>query len=382
MELLNNIIYERNTPCFAYIEDKIMENIKAFKEVIGEEKCKLFFPLKSFSLVEALKIMEPLLDGFAVSSVFEARLVKEIVDSNKAIQFTSPSLKPSEFRDVNVLCNYIIFNSLSQYDRYSNDVHSKGNIGIRINPQISFIKDIRYDPCRPHSKLGVTLEELRNINIDALNINGILFHNNCESDDYEQLFKTMKHIESIIPRLLKKLEWINIGGGYLFKNSKNVELLTETIRYLKNTYDLDVFTEPGKAIIGEACYMITSVTDIMKHNAKMVAILDTTSNHMPEIFEYGFQPEIIEESAESKHTYILAGASCLAGDIIGEYSFRHPIEIGDRISIKNMGAYTLVKANMFNGINLPNIYKIKRNGEIKLIKQFNFNEYLSRCGSA
>ncbi len=328
MELLSNKIYKRNTPCFVYIEDKIIANIKVFKELIGEEKCKLFFPLKAFSIIEALKVMEPLLHGFAASSLFEVKLVKEIINSNKIVQFTSPNLKLNELVDIDKLCNYMIFNSLSQYKRCSIKVQSGTNIGIRINPQLSFINDVRYDPCRPNSKLGVTLDELSDINIDKLFITGILFHNNCESEDYEQLFQTMKHIEASSPKILKKIQWINIGGGYLFKDSKNADLLIDTIEYLKNTYDLDVFAEPGKAIIDKSCYMITSVTDIIKHNNKTVAVLDTTANHMPEIFEYDFDPEIFEESIEGEYTYILAGATCLAGDIIGEYSFSDPLKIG------------------------------------------------------
>ncbi|GAG23844.1 unnamed protein product, partial [marine sediment metagenome] len=200
-------------------------------------------------------------------------------------------------------------------------------------------------------------------------INGILFHTNCESENINQLSKTVKHIDKTLAGLFSKIKWINLGGGYLFDNEEDLSPLIDIAKFLKNRYKIDVFFEPGKAVVGEAGYIVSTVLDIFNSDGKDIAVLDTTVNHMPEVFEYQLRPDIMQESADGKHAYILAGASCLAGDLFGAYRFTEPLRVGSRITFKAMGAYTLVKASMFNGINLPAIYAHTQNGKIELKKE-------------
>ncbi len=242
----------------------------------------------------------------------------------------------------------------------------------------------RYNPCRKASKLGVPLDTLSKISNNGSQVlrglKGIHFHTNCESTDFNQLLKKVKHIEVHIPRLMEQIKWVNLGGGYLFEESDNLEKLAEAISYIKDKYDIEVFIEPGKGIVGKAGYIVSSVVDIFESDRKNIAVLDTTVNHMPEVFEYQFRPDIMQESEDGKYSYILAGATCLAGDLFGEYSFDEPLEIGSRIVFKDMCAYTMVKAHMFNGVNLPTIYIYTQNGKLKLVKQFGYEDFLSRCG--
>jgi len=369
-----------NTPAFIYDENKIQSKL----DNIGNIKdCHVLYPLKPLACDDVLRLMAPFIKGFSASSLFEAMLAKEVIQKNNVIHVTTPGLRPDEIEKISELCDYISFNSLSQWKAYQSKVKPHVNQGLRINPQLSFADDERYDPCRKHSKLGVSLTELLCEFKDTKslkNINGFLFHTNCESTDFNDLLETVQHIEANLPEVLKKISWINFGGGYLFDESKNIEILNETIHFLKSKYELDIFFEPGKGIIGDAGYIVSSVVDLIKSDNRTVAILDTTVNHMPEVFEYQFQPDIEGESEYGKYKYILAGSSCLAGDIFGEYKFDEPLKVGSKVIFKNMGAYTLVKANMFNGINLPSIYAYTLDGKLVLKKTFSYNDFKSRVG--
>jgi carboxynorspermidine decarboxylase len=211
-------------------------------------------------------------------------------------------------------------------------------------------------------------------------IEGLHFHSNCDSSDFGQLLKTVTHLDTQLGDLLSRMRWINIGGGYLFEESQNLDPLYEALTLLKGKYDLEVFIEPGAALIRDAGYIVSSVLDIFESDAKRIAILDTAVNHMPEVFEYQFEPDVIGHRDEGEHEYILAGCTCLSGDVFGEYRFDELLEIGSRVIFSNMGAYTLVKAHMFNGVNLPTIYSLTESGELVMKKRFSYEDFASRCG--
>lgn len=369
-------------PAYIYNEKHILSNLDNLLKINSE--CKILFSIKAFSVLNGLELFSVHGDGFSVSSFFEAKLARDILGDKKKVYFTSPGLRPDEIEKVTDLYDYISFNSLSQWERFHDKVSNKVSCGLRVNTQLPFVKDNRYNPCRKNSKLGVPLDKLASISNNGNKVlrglKGIHFHTNCESTNFNHLLKTVKHLDAHIPRLLEQIEWANLGGGYLFDESKNTDKLIEAISYLKDRYDVEIFIEPGKGIVGKAGYIVSSVVDIFESDGKNVAVLDTTVNHMPEVFEYQFKPDIMEESVKGKYKYILAGASCLAGDLFGEYSFDKPLEIGSRIVFENMGAYTLVKANMFNGINLPSIYVYTQDGRLELIKHFTYEDYISRCG--
>jgi len=376
MLLINDAI---TTPAFVYDEYTIQRKLRDIRKI---HNCNILYPLKPCEFTEILRLMPPFIDGFSVSSLFEAMLVKDAVKDHGVVHMTTPALRPDEIEHISELCDYISFNSLSQWKLYQGKLKSGIKQGLRINPQLSVVEDDRYNPCRQHSKLGIPLSELlHELNdVNALkNISGFLFHTNCESTDFNDLLETVKHLETYIPGALSKISWINFGGGYLFDECENVEVMNEAISLLKNKYELDVFFEPGKGVIGDAGYIVSSVIDLFKSDNRSIAVLDTTVNHMPEVFEYQYKPDVAEESDNGTHKYILAGASCLAGDIFGEYKFDLPLEIGSKLIFENMGAYTLVKAHMFNGINLPSIYAYTIEGELVLKRSFSYDDFKARC---
>jgi carboxynorspermidine decarboxylase len=386
MYLLNKISPQVMTPAFIYDEAGIIQNINNVKQCINDDVCQLLFPLKSFSLIDALSLIGNSVDGFSVSSLFEARLARHVLGKGKSIHLTTPGLRSDEIDEIGELCHFISFNSLSQFENFQQKVHGKVSCGIRINPQLSFLKDKRYDPCRRYSKLGVPLvqlaEKLKNHSLPLDAIKGIHFHTNCESIDLEHLTSTLRHIENHLPNILGKIDWINMGGGYLFQEKNGKNNLAETLFLLKNKYDIEIYIEPGKAIVGNAGYIVSSVLDLFKSDGRIIAILDTSINHMPEIFEYQYEPTVMQASENGDYSYILAGSSCLAGDLFGQFRFDEPLAIGSRIVFEDVGSYTMVKANMFNGINLPTIYTLAQDGNVKLIRRFSYEDFQSRLGES
>jgi len=385
----NNTIFanlEIETPAFVYEEDRILSSIqRLLSQVKTSTGCKILFPLKSFSIATALQLMSHQIDGFSASSLFEAKLARDILGDEKSVHITTPGLRYDEIGEISELCDYISFNSLSQWGRCRNSISDKTSCGLRINPQLLFVKDDRYNPCRKYSKLGVPITTLSDISNngfkDVKDIKGLHFHTNCESKDFDHLFTTVKHIDAHIPEILGQVKWLNLGGGYLFEDARDLDKLIETVIFLRKKYDAEVFFEPGKGIVGKAGYIVSSVVDMFESDGQNIAILDTTVNHMPEVFEYQHQPRISQESEKGKYEYILAGATCLAGDLFGEYTFDEPLERGSQIVFEEMGAYTMVKAHMFNGVNLPAVYAYTKDGELELKKQFSYEEYVLRCGA-
>lgn len=371
------------TPSFIYDQQELLKSLELLNTLSLETSCKVFFSLKSFAVPDALAIMASHLDGFSTSSLFETKFAREVIGSSGTVHMVTPGYKPNEIEDIAELSDYISFNSLSQWERFSRQASEQASCGLRINPQLSFVEDKRYNPCRKHSKLGVPLTQLQKALAQNSNlydeIQGIHFHTNSNSETYGPLLATVKHLDRQIPKLLSSISWINLGGGYLFNNADPADLYA-AIGLLKEKYNLEVFIEPGQGVVEEAGYIVSSVIDIFESDGKNIAVLDTTVNHMPEVFEYQYRPEIMEESPDGTHEYILAGCTCLAGDVFGTYRFAEPLGIDARIVFKYMGAYTLVKANMFNGVNLPAIYALTQDGRLELGKEFGYEDFISRCG--
>lgn len=346
---------------------------------------ELLYSLKPLVQLCVLEIIQQYVDGFSVSSLFEARLVGGVRHANHSLHFTSPGIALGQLQSLESNIDYISFNSLSQIQSLRHLRKTRVNYGIRVNPQISFIDDKRYDPARSGSKLGVPLNDLISLLSNGAQdtlagITGIQFHNNADSTDFGQLLQTVEHLDLHFGDWLSTLDWINLGGGYLFPEDVNLQPFYEAIDLLKSKHGLKVFIEPGAALVRDAGFIISSVVDIFNSDGKQIAVLDTTVNHMPEVFEYQYEPDVLGHTADGKYSYILAGASCLAGDVFGEYAFDEPLEVGSRVVFTGMGAYTLVKANMFNGINLPSIYSLREDGELVLEKQFTYEDFASRCG--
>lgn len=373
-----------NTPAFVYEENVILKHLILLDEIRLRSRCNILFTIKSLCIVDALKFIGRYVDGFSASSLFEARLSREILGKNKSIHLTSPGIRHDEISQLSDICDYIAFNSLSQFERYNHEIDGRASYGLRINPQLSFVKDERYNPCREHSKLGVPLDLMADVSWCksdyAMNLQGILFHSNCESNNFGELQQTVKKLYTSLPKIFEQIRWVNFGGGYVFKTEQDLEKLHACVTFVKERCNAEVFIEPGKGIIGQAGSIVSTVVDIFINGRHSIAVLDTSINHMPEVFEYQYKPDVAQESEEGKYSYILAGATCLAGDVFGEYHFDKPLEIGSRIVFENMGAYTLGKANMFNGINLPAIYAYTQDGKLEMKRQFTYDDFLSRCG--
>ena len=377
---------ELRTPCFVYDESTLRALLDRVRVVQAVADVRVLYTLKPFSFFDALRLMSASLDGFAASSLFEARLAREALGAGGSVHLTSPGLRPGDLPEIARICDYISFNSLSQWARHAAEAGRSASCGLRINPQLSVVADSRYDPCRLHSKLGVPLDYVATTLEQAperlAGIRGIHFHTNCDSTDFSDLLATAQRVDLELGRLVSSLDWINLGGGYLFEDGQSYDGLLAAVSLFRSKYGLDVFIEPGAALVREAGAIVSSVVDIFDSDGRTIAVLDTTINHMPEVLEYQFQPDVAGHSDTAPHSYILAGASCLAGDIFGEYSFNVPLAIDDRVVFENAGAYTLTKAHMFNGIDLPAIYVMTATGTIELKRDFGYSAFAERWKAA
>lgn len=377
---------ELRTPCFVYDEFALRALLDRVRLVRTVADVRVLYTLKPFSFFDVLRLMSPGLDGFAASSLFEARLAREALGADGSVHLTSPGLRPSDLPEIARICDYISFNSLSQWARHADEAGGSTSCGLRINPQLSVVADSRYDPCRLHSKLGAPLDDVVATMERAPElldgIRGIHFHTNCDSTDFKDLLATAQRVDAGLGRLMSSLDWINLGGGYLFGDGQSYDGLVDAVSRFKSKYGLDVFIEPGAALIREAGFIVSSVVDIFDSDGQTIAVLDTTVNHMPEVLEYQFQPDVAAHSDTAAHSYILAGASCLAGDVFGEYSFNEPLALGTRVVFENAGAYTLTKAHMFNGIDLPAVYAMTANGAIELKRDFGYSAFAERWKGA
>ena len=342
-----------STPFFLYDKNILKENLARY----GLKKFHLNYSVKSCSCVEVLQEVEPWVDGFTVTSVRDLNSVRELSDKN--IHYVSPMIRKEEIEAISSKGNSVSFNSIESFERLYYILDARIKILLRINPELSFLDDERYNPCRNYSKLGIYLKNfIRYLDTNPLaaRIHGIHFHTNCQSEKPEELIETFSHIENMLNQRLSAFEEINMGGGYLCNDSL-MEIVNRTQEQWRKKYGISLRMEPSFDITNSAGFLCSSVVDIFRSQDKTVAILDTSTNHLPEVFEYGECPDILTPTTDDGgHCHILAGATCLAGDIFGEYAFEQPLRPSDRIVFKNVGAYSLVRANTFNGIPLPENY--------------------------
>ena len=391
------------TPAFVYDERAIHRLLDYTEPLRAGGRCEVLFAVKSFSFAPALSVMAPRLGGFAASSLYEARLARDVLGDGGSVHITTPGLRPDELDEIGALCDYVALNSLGQWDVMSPGLAGRANCGLRVNPQLSFADDCRYDPCRPHSKLGVPLDALEAVLRDAParldGVRGLLVHSNCDSPDFSELRATVDRLRERVPGLLRQAEWVNLGGGYLFEDdegepSGDLDDLCRTVDALRSEYGTRVFIEPGSGLIRAAGYIVSTVLDMFESGGATVAVLDTSVNHMPEVFEYGFQPDVVGAVASGPaspsgggpgwgrppYEYLLAGCTCLAGDLFGSYRFPAPLAVGDRVVFGNSGSYTLVKASMFNGVALPSVYALTQEGALVLQSSPSYGEFAARWG--
>lgn len=370
--VLKDSVY--SSPAFVLDEDEITRTLAILADLREQCGCKVLYSIKSLPLATVMSMAMPYVDGFSVSSLFEARLADEILHRDlaepKSIHLTTPGIRPDEMEELSRLCTHIGFNSLAQYQRYGELAGAQSSVGLRVNPKLSFLRDDRFDPCRRHSKLGVDVEELPRLD----RIQGLHIHNVFSATDFEPLLQTIDKLRRHLGVGLAELEWLNIGGGYLFGEIADHRPFVELVSALKHDFNVEVYIEPGKAIVGKAGYLLATVLDIFVSDGETVAVLDTSINHNPEVFEYQRQPELHEHDPNGSYSTILAGCTCLAGDVFGKYRFSQPLQVGDKVVFKHVGAYTLIKANRFNGYNLPDIYSCN-SLRLKELKHYDYLDY-------
>lgn len=375
-------LLEVPTPSYVIDEKKLIENCEILERVQREAGCKILLAQKAFSCYSEYPLIKDYLAGATASGLFEARLGKE--EMGKENHVFSPAYKPEEFDEIVNICDHVILNSFAQIKKHVKPGMST-SFGLRINPECSTQEGHEiYDPCAKGSRLGVTLANFKKAleeDKDALKyIDGLHFHTLCEqnSDDLET---TVKAVEEKFGEYLHQMKWLNMGGGHhISRADYDVEKLVSIIKHLKETYDLEVYLEPGEAIALGAGYLVTEVMEIVDNDIQ-IAILDASAAcHMPDVLEMPYRPPLrgSGEADELAHTYRLSSCTCLAGDMIGDYSFDKALEEGDRLVFEDMAIYSMVKNNTFNGMCLPSIYSMDVNGDCRLIKKFGYEDFKCR----
>lgn len=370
---------ELQTPYYVIDEDKLESNLKILSDIQDRTGCEILLAQKAYSAYATYPMVGKYLKGVTSSSLFEARLGFE--EMGKQVHIFAPAYLEREFDDIMKHCDHIIFNSFNEWRKFKDRVKNNPKhieCGIRVNPEYSEIETDIYNPCFENSRLGVTLANFREDELDG--IDGLHFHTMCEQGA-DVLWRTIQVVDEKFGKYLHKMKWLNFGGGHhITKPDYDVELLIKSILYMKEKYDVKIFLEPGEAVALDAGYLVTEVMDIIE-NGMMLGILDTSAAcHMPDVIEMPYRPNIIGSgvAGEYKYTYRFGGPTCLAGDIIGDYSFKEPLKAGDRLVLCDMAIYSMVKNNTFNGINLPSIALYNEKDGTRLYKEFNYDDFKSR----
>lgn len=366
------------TPCYIIDEERLIHNLEILHGVEQRTGAKILLAQKAFSCYHLYPLIKRYISGTAASGLYEARLGYENMGGENHV--FSAAYRDNEFDEILSYCNHVIFNSFNQLDKYRERSLSAGKkIGLRINPQFSTQEghDI-YDPCSPGSRLGITRKNFRTDDLEG--VSGLHFHTLCEQNS-DDLRRTLDAVEEKFGDILPKMEWINLGGGHhITREDYDIPLLESCILRMKEKYGLEVFLEPGEAVALNAGYLVTEVLDIIE-NDMPIAILDSSAAcHMPDVLEMPYRPPLIGsgESGEMAYTYRLGSQTCLAGDVIGVYSFDKPLSVGDRLVFGDMAIYSMVKNNTFNGMPLPAIYYKKQGGEFEVIREFGYDDFKNR----
>ncbi|HRR75970.1 MAG TPA: carboxynorspermidine decarboxylase [Ruminococcus sp.] len=377
-EMLDKLRQGVTTPCYVIDEEKLRKNLEILRGVQERTGAKILLAQKAFSCYHLYPMIGEYLAGTACSGLYEAKLGYE--EMGRENHVFSAAYREAEIDEIISYCGHIIFNSFSQLDRYRDRVLAAGKkIGLRVNPECSTQEGHEiYDPCSPVSRLGITR---RNFRADDLRgVTGLHFHTLCEqnSDDLE---KTLDAVEEKFGEFLSDMEWINFGGGHhITREDYDIPRLESCIRRMQEKYGLEVYLEPGEAIALNAGYLVTEVLDLTE-NDMPIAILDTSAAcHMPDVLEMPYRPPLFGagEEGEKKYSYRLGSQTCLAGDMIGVYSFDEPLNIGDRLVFGDMAIYSMVKNNTFNGMPLPSILLLRSDGSIEMLKEFGYENFRTR----
>lgn len=370
------------TPCFVLHLGDLQHNARILQEVKDAAGCKILLALKAFSSFRTFDIFRDILDGTCASAINEALLGREELGGE--VEVFSPAYRDRDIERLAQVADHVVFNSIQQFHRYRALLldHPRAiDLGLRINPEHSEGAADIYNPCARYSRLGVPISEWNDTDLRGLS--GLHFHTLCEQNT-DALEATLAVVEEKWGAYLRELRWVNFGGGHhITREDYDRERLVHLIRDFMARYDVEVYLEPGEAVALNAGVFVTQVVDVLK-NEKDIAILDCSVQcHLPDVLDMPYRPEILGgcQPGEHAHTYLLGGQTCLAGDVLGEWSFQKPLQPGDRLVFTDMAHYTMVKTTTFNGINLPDIAHFHPSTQtVETIKRFGYNDFKMRLG--
>ena len=365
------------TPYFVIDEEVLETNLEILRYVMDQSGARILLAQKAFSVYQCYPQIARVLCGSTASGLYEARLGHEEMGGETHV--FCPAYQDYWFDEVLTYADDVVFNSLSQWQHFKDRALAAGvSSGLRINPMHSTQDHAIYDPCVEGSRFGVLAAELHAADLSG--IEGLHFHTLCEQN-VDALVETLEVVERDFGDLLPQMKWLNLGGGHhITRADYDIETLIATVRRLRETYGVEVYLEPGEAVVLNAGYLVTSVVDLV-HNGMDIAIVDASAAcHMPDVIEMPYRPPLADsgEPNERAHTYRLGGPTCLAGDVIGDYSFDAPLAIGDRLVFCDMALYTMVKTNTFNGMPLPAIYRGSSASDAQLVRSFGYDDFKGR----
>jgi len=374
------------TPCYILDEAILIENCRILKKVQDVTGCKILLAQKAFSNYNLYPVIAPYLAGTEASGLYEARLGAEEMPGKECHVFCA-AYREQEFEELLEYADHIVFNSPSQLRKFGKKAKSAGKqIGLRINPEFSTQEGHEiYDPCAKGSRLGTTIDQWNELMTDELIdlLDGLHFHTLCEQNS-DALEATLNAFEEKFGFILGKMKWLNMGGGHhITRKDYEIERLENCIVKIQDKYGIQVYLEPGEAVALNAGYLYTKVIDTIKNGNTNIAITDMSAAcHTPDVIEMPYRPPLFNSGSpeERAYTYRLGGPTCLAGDVIGDYSFDCPLKDGDGLIFEDMAIYSTCKNNTFNGMPLPDIWVIRENGTFELLARFGYEDFKYRLG--
>lgn len=367
------------SPCWVLEEKLLKKNLECIANIKEKTGAKVLLALKGYALWKSFSLLKPYLDGCCASGLHEAKLAAETF--TKEVHTYAPAFKEEELAEIAKISHHLVFNSPAQFKRFASqakEINPTLSLGLRINPEYSESPKEIYNPCGLYSRLGTSIEKMDDSILDICE--GLHFHALCEQDS-TALENVLKNFEEKFARYIPKMKWINFGGGHhITRKGYDTEKLIWLINDFKRRYAVDVYLEPGEAIGWETGTLIATVLDIVD-NGMQIVILDTSAEaHMPDTIIMPYRVEVrgAGKAGEKAHTYRLAGNTCLAGDIMGDYSFDTALQIGDKIIFEDQMHYTMVKATTFNGVKLPSIAIKKMDGTIEIVREFGYEDFKAR----
>ncbi|MGE0156460.1 MAG: carboxynorspermidine decarboxylase [Geobacter sp.] len=367
-------------PSPAYVVDlgRLRHNLAILDQVQQRSGAKILMALKAFAMWSTFPLIRETLQGVCASSPWEARLGRE--EFGREVHSFAAAFKESDVRELLSISNHLVFNSFNQLERFRPLWEQSGvSIGLRVNPEHSEGHTAIYDPCAPNSRLGIPAAEFEGRSLAG--VEGLHFHTLCEQL-FEPLERTVRVFEEKFGRYLQGMKWLNLGGGHhITREGYDTDGLVKLVNYLRAKYDVEVYLEPGEAIAIGTGLLVAEVLDVVD-NGMQIAILDVSATcHMPDVLEMPYRPAITGgyDAGEQPYSYRLGGPSCLAGDVIGDWSFEEPLKAGDRLVFEDMAHYTMVKTTTFNGIQHPHLCTYEpETGQLKVVRSFGYPDFKSR----